>query len=228
VRAFLLLIALLLPAIAAAQDLSPVQCRFLCFGGTDDSATVLAISEKGDEITCPLSSSSISAPIDCVAKGGKIIFLSPDDRKPAATATIPAAAKSVLLVFVKAQPKPGSATSLPWRVLVVDDSPKAFPDGGAYIANFHARDIRFVIGEHKGMLRPAGAHGYARPATRDAFNMAPVMFQFLHQDQWRTANESALRFVPGIRYLIFAFTDPASGRPRIRTYQDSTRTTVSN
>ena len=70
------------------------------------------------------------------------------------------------------------------------------------------------------MLHAAGANGYARPAERDAFNMSTVVFEVLENDKWRIANESALRFLPGMRYLIFAYTDPVSGRPRINTYQD--------
>jgi hypothetical protein len=50
--------------------------------------------------------------------------------------------------------------------------------------------------------------------------MAPVVFEFLQEDKWRTASESMLRFLPGMRYLIFAYLDPESGRPRIATYQD--------
>ena len=107
-----------------------------------------------------------------------------------------------------------------WKTFVIDDSPANFPDGGAYVANFHNNAIRFVIGEHKGMLRPAGSHGYAMPAERDDFNMAPVIFEFLNGEKWRIGNESALRFLPGMRYLIFAYVDPVSGRPRINTYQD--------
>ena len=219
-RTLFLLIACLLPVLAIGQDLRSVQCRFMSFGGTDDSLTVVARSATGDEVVCPLSSSSISKPVECAAKGNQLNFVSPSDGKTAAIATIPAGVKAAILVFVRAQPKAGATTSLPWRVLVIHDSAETFPDGGAYVANFHAKDIRFVIGEHKGMLHPAGSHGYAQPGQRDDFNMAPVIFQFLHEDKWRTANESSLRFVPGIRYLIFAFTDPASGRPRIRTYQD--------
>jgi hypothetical protein len=52
--------------------------------------------------------------------------------------------------------------------------------------------------------------------------MAQVVFQFQQGDTWRTASESLLRFLPGMRYLILAYVDPASGRPRIATYQDFT------
>lgn len=214
-----LLLLLILPALATAQEFRPVQCRFLLFG-SDDSASVLATDGKGTEIASPLSNSTLSAPVNCTAADNKIGFLSTPDRKPAATAIIPAGVKAALLVFVKI-PTSAQAT-LPWRVLVIEDSPKNFPDGGAFVANFYNKDIRFIIGEHKGMLHPAGQYGYAQPAERDAFNMAPVIFEFLQDDKWRTASESSLRFLPGMRYLIFAFIDPTSGRPRISTYQDFT------
>ena len=47
-----------------------------------------------------------------------------------------------------------------------------------------------------------------------------MTFEFLQDDKWRTASESTVRFLPGMRYLIFAYMDPTSGRPRISTYQD--------
>ena len=171
------------------------------------------------EITCPLSSTQLSPKIVCFAKENTIAFLSPADRKPLATATIPPGTNAALLIFVQA---PGQAEAAPpaWRVLVIEDSPKNFPDGGAFIANFYNKDIRFIVGEHKGMLHAAGSHGYAMPKERDSFNMAPVVFEFIQNDKWHIANESALRFLPGMRYLIFAYVDPASGRPRINTYQD--------
>lgn len=218
-RRILSSIILLLPSLMHAQEARPVSCRFLSFGGADDTASVIAVSAKGTEIICPLPSTRLSEKIVCSAKGNAIGFISPANRKPLATATIPPRTHAALLVFVRV-PGPETSAGSPWRVLVIEDSPANFPDGGAFIANFHTSDIRFVIGEHKGMLHSAGSHGYKMPAERDSFNMAPVVFEFLKGDKWHIANESSLRFLPGMRYLIFAFVDPASGRPRINTYQD--------
>jgi hypothetical protein len=50
--------------------------------------------------------------------------------------------------------------------------------------------------------------------------MAPVVIQVQKGDQWRTVNESSLRFLSGMRYLVFAFQDPVTGRLRIQTCQD--------
>ena len=209
-----------LAATAFAQEVKPVECRFLAFGVRDDAAAI-ALSDKGEDIACPLPTSQLSKKITCTAKDGKIPFLSAADRKPMATATIPSGVNSAVVVFVRLD-KPGAAAepAAGWKVFVIEDSAKSFPDGGAYVANFYSDEIRFTIGEHKGLLKPAGAHGYAMPKERDDFNMAPVIFEFNNAGKWRTANESSLRFLPGMRYMIFAYVDPVSGRPKINTYQD--------
>jgi hypothetical protein len=219
-RFLLTTLLLLLPVLGNAQDSRAVRCRFLSFGAAGDPPPAIAISGKGAETPCPLSSTQLSAEITCEARANAIGFLSSADRKPMATATIPAGINAALLIFIQAPKTPDAAQPPAWRVLVIEDSPKNFPDGGAFIANFYNQDIRFVIGEHKGLLHPAGSHGYAKPEEIDSFNMAPVTFEFLKEDKWFIANESALRFLPGMRYLIFAYVDPVSGRPRINTYQD--------
>jgi hypothetical protein len=219
-RAFLILL-LSFPALAAtAQETRKVECRFLAFGSSEDG-TVITSGVDGATITCPLPTTQISKKFICTLEGNRMIFLNPADQKPLATATIPAQVRSAILVFVKVRAK-GDAPG--WKVFAIEDTPKIFPDGGVYVANFCANDIRFVIGEHKGMLRAAGAYGYAMPKKRDTFNMAPVIFEFLNGDKWRIANESTLRFLPGMRYLIFAYIDPVSGRPKINTYQDMAET----
>lgn len=220
-RSILFLATLILPSIVTGQESRPINCRFLSFGGGEEEIiSALSLSDKGAEIVCPLPSDQLSQKVVCFAKNNTIGFLTAADKTPMAAAAIPPGFDSVLLVFVQARQAAEAGSATPWRVLVIEDSPKNFPDGGAFVANFNPKEVRFIIGEHKGMLRAAGSHGYARPAERDAFNMSTVMFEFLDNDKWRIANESALRFLPGMRYLIFAYTDPVSGRPRINTYQD--------
>ncbi len=218
-RLILFLVSLTLSSHGLGQESRQVECRFLGFG-TKDTTTAITLSESGEEIICPLPTTQISKPIVCHVKGNTIPFLSPSDKKPLASATIPPGVRTALVVFVRTGGTDGTPA---WRTFVIDDSPKSFPDGGAYVANFFSGDIRFVIGEHKGMLRTAGSHGYAMPKERDDFNMAPVIFEFQNEGKWRIANESSLRFLPGMRYLIFAYVDPVSGRPRINTYQDFAR-----
>lgn len=220
-RTLSLCLLLLYPALTLADDGRKVDCRFVSLSSDAPPPALLTTSADGAETPVAVPTGALSAPSPCFSKNNTISFLTAADRTPAATATIPADVKAAILVFVAAPKAPGA---LPWRVFVIEDSAKNFPDGGAFVANFHSQDIRFVIGETKLMLRPAGSHGVARPAQRDAFNMASVAFQFQQGDTWRDASESMMRFLPGMRYLMFAFIDPASGRPRVVTFQDQATT----
>ena len=209
---------LFLPVVTNAQDDRQVNCRVLSLDTNTPPPALLALSGDGAEVAITMPAGALSGAIACSSKTATFSFVSAADRTPVATATIPAAVKSALLVFVPAAKAPNT---LPWRIFVVENSAKNFPDGGAFVANFHSEDIRFVIGENKLMLHPGGFYGVPKPAQRDDFNMAPVAFQFQQGDTWRNANESMLRFLPDMHYLMFTFVDPASGRPRVVTFQDA-------
>jgi hypothetical protein len=178
---------------------------------------MLALSADGTEFPIAVPKGSLSDETACYSKTNSFSFLQTGNHQPAAIANIPENVKSAMLVFL---PAPKTPNTLPWRVFVVEDSPKNFPDGGAFVANFYSQDIRFVIGESKIMLKPGGFVGVPRPTKRDDFNMAPVVFQFLQDVSWRNASETMLRFLPNKNYLMFAYLDPASGRPRVTTVQN--------
>lgn len=222
-RILWLYLFLLYPVFTKAEDGRKVDCRFVSLSSDTPLPTLLTTSADGVESPVAVPTGALSAASPCFSKTNSFVFLSAADRTPAATATIPADVNSAILVFV---PMPKAPNSLPWRVFVVEDSTKNFPDGGAFVANFHNQDIRFVIGENKIMLHPASSHGVARPTQRDDFNMAAVTFQFQQGDAWKDASESMMRFLPGMRYLMFAFVDATSGRPRVITFQDQATTAV--
>lgn len=215
------LAGLLLPSAAIAQAAPPlrqIDCRFLCLPGTPKPPPLVNPGDARHEAAVDVPVNVLSPVIRCFADRGTIRFLAADDRRPVASAAIAAGVNAAVLVFL---PAPAAAGSPPaWRVLVIEDSPAKFPDAGAHVANLYDGEIRFVIGEHRNLLPRGGSHGFRRPQQRDPFNMAPVIVQFQEGESWRTASESTLRFTPGSRFLILAYVDPASGRPRVATFPD--------
>ncbi|MEM1085184.1 MAG: hypothetical protein AAGI48_13815 [Verrucomicrobiota bacterium] len=210
----------LLPATGVAQEEKgkPITCRFISLGN-DRPPELLNIGDKDFEAKVKMRAGLISQEVQCMMMGNKLSFISADDRKPAAEAAIPDGIGEAILVFARA-PK-GGKNKLPWRIFVIEDSPKKFPNGGAHVANFHGGNLRFVIGEQKLGLKAGGSRGVDRPEKRDDFNMAPVIFQFEGKDgKWTTASETRLRFAPGLRYLMLAYVDPQTGRPRITPVKD--------
>lgn len=216
-RSLALLLLVLTPAASLAQGEDKITCRFIALKGSEPPELV-NVGAEDFEAPVKMRSGILSPDVVCAKKGNTLQFVTADDRKPAAQGTVPAGVRNAILVFGSAGKNPGQ---LPWRVFIIEDSPQRFPNGGAYVANFHSQNIRFIIGGDKVMLQPAGSRGFPQPKVRDDFNMAPVIFQFQNsRNEWTTARETMLRFTPGLRYLMFAYLDPVSRRPSVTTVKD--------
>lgn len=199
-----------------------VNCRLLAFGSAT-TGTIKARASGPDDswIDCTIRTTTISKPASFTATDNTIRLVAAEDETELAEVSIPPAVKNALIVLF-ASGKDKETSAIKWRPFVIDDSSKTYPPGGAFITNLVTEPIRFIVGEHKGMLKPGQSHGYKMPTKRNTFNMAPVVFEFQKDGDWVKANESELRFLPGVRYLMFAYVAPNGGRPRIKTFQDNT------
>ena len=177
------------------------------------------VAKDGAQVACKVPAHRLSAAVTLPAQDGVLEFRMADGGLPAASARLPGPLKSAMLIFVPAADAQGG---LPMKVVVIDDSERNFPLGGTMVANFHNGVIRIAIGEGRATLEPGGMRAFSLPERHDDFRMAQVVVQFEQDGKWRTASECMLRFLPSIRYLIFAYVDPVSKRPRISTYQDYT------
>ena len=132
--------------------------------------------KEGAEITCTVPPTP-SPRSRCFAKGNHPASSPPAIASPPPPPRSPPTSRPPSCC---SSPPPKRAPhALPWRVFVIEDTPKNFPDGGAFVANFHNKDIRFVIGEQQDHAPPR-APPMASPGRtkRDDFNMAPVVFEF--------------------------------------------------
>lgn len=218
-RLLSLILLVLVHGFCRANEADEIHCRCIA-PGTAAPLSLINLSPKGAEVDLAAPGNSLSPEITCFATGGSIKFLSASTREVAVNAVIPGRMKDVILVFVVA-PKENNVTG--WKVHVIDDSAKSFHDGGALVANFFNKDIRFTIGEKAMTLHPGDSAGLARPAGRDDFNMAPVSIKLVNGVAVSNLSESMLRFLPESRYVIFACPDATSARPRIISFQDPKR-----
>jgi hypothetical protein len=209
------LVLLLFAVLAHSQETRAISCRLLGFQSGDAPVSLIAAADK-NEIICEFETSRISKAYRLTAVNGVLNFLDSDSRKLACSVRVPNGAQQLLIVFLPNM----KDSSGPWRGFTIKDSKSHFPDGGALVVNLYQHNIRFVIGEHKYMIKPGDQHGISMPHQRDDFNMATVAFEFSHEGKWAKASESRQRFTEGLRYLVLAYTDPYSHRPRLSTYQD--------
>jgi hypothetical protein len=236
---FFPLALLLFPALHAAPN-RPVECRFLKLGSGGGLNAVIVSPEKGQDITCPLSSSGVSTRITCPARENVIHFLSDGDKDELVVATIPPTMKSALLVFFRTKATPakveeveevkeseqdvGTTTAVAeetvWQVLVIDDAARNDPTDGGLVGNCYPAAMRSRIGAGPETLATMETRRFATPTEKDDFNMAPVILELNDGESWKKASESSLRFLPGSRYLLFLYPDESSGRPRVAMIQE--------
>lgn len=200
------------------KNVREVHCRFLSFGWDGKIASTLHLGSEGEEIPCLLTRRKFSDKVLCFAENNKISFLYPDSREPMVAVKIPAKVKDALLIFVK-NPKVEMGKNA-WRVLVIEDSQDTFPYGGSYVVNLHGQEVRFLIGEHRGLLKAGGFKVCDLPEKRTDFNMAPVIFQMKDKNEWEDVSNTSLRFLPSSRYLFVSYVDPTTGRPRLHSIKD--------
>jgi len=199
---------------ASTGSARDVSCRFLF--PLSEPPSLFAPTGGDNQVRIEAFEGQISEAVNCAVDDDLLIFTDSIGGKPQAQARVPVTAVKLILVFIPLS-KPGS---LPYSVMVIEDSATGFPDGGGFIANFQPQEIRFILGEHKLMLRSGATHAVTKPMKVDSFNMAPILFEFRKEEKWRTASESMMRFVPGLRYLMLCYLDPQSGRPIVSTFQD--------
>jgi len=210
----------LLAILGVAHAQESVACRFLCFERAKDGTTkFIAAGAGGQAVDCPLPISMPSAPVSLVAKNGVIEFRKAvGDAAPSAVAKVPAGVGSA---FVLMLPPTGNEGRI-HDVVVIEDSEKGFPKDGCVVLNLYEQNVRFIIGEHQVLLPPGKTAPLERPKKLDEFNMGATAFQFQSGEEWRTASESLMRFPEGQRHLFVTFVDPATKRPRLKSFRIGT------
>lgn len=200
-----------------AQEISEISCRFFTLEGAKLPPPLLIVSKGGNEVPCEVFPGRFSDPVKFTYEGDTVQFLAASGRTPVATAKFPKNIKNAILMFIDGG---GAAGDLQWKVYVIEDSLKNLPPGGAFIANFNPFDIRFIMGEHKVILNGGTTHSVNRPTQIDNFSMGEVKFQTKDGENWKLIKDTTYHFAPGIRYLIFCYTEP-SGQRRVVPYRDS-------
>ena len=194
-----------------------MNCRFLGFEPAKDGTTSLVATGKdGKSETIPLDLEVVSKPVALKPESGVITFRkSESDASIAATAKLPAAAKDVIILLI-----PTGKEGLVHETIVLDASPKAFPQGGGIILNHCPDKANVTIGELEIEVEPNEFARFARPKEIDEFNMAGISLEMDVAGTKRKVSESNLRFVKEQRHLLVSYINPVTKRPRFWIHQE--------
>ncbi|GAA5484195.1 hypothetical protein [Haloferula sargassicola] len=141
--------------------------------------------------------------------------------KLVAKATLPDGARSVILLFV---PGTGKAGDLPYRIFVVDDTRKAFPEGSLMVLNMSPTEVRFQLDE-KDLRFKKGTTNLVKELDAGPDNLID-MRAFCRIGPGNAAKDwkriAAARWAPPGKKRVFQvlFLDPVSQEIQLRGFTD--------
>lgn len=173
-----------------------------------------------------LALNGLSESQEVVVNDGKLQLYSSksiDPEKPlenlVASAPVPdGIERAVALIF----PADGKS-KLSYRMIVLDDSAKAFPKGATRVLNMTSLSLAMKAGEHSVKL-PSGKLSAVPPVKKvDHMNRAPTAFYREGDDEipWVLFAERPMPFSLNARNLIIVYGMPNLKAPRLRTIVDT-------
>ncbi|MDQ8190284.1 hypothetical protein [Roseibacillus persicicus] len=219
---FLLILAGWLPA----QDLRQISLRTLCFKRVGDVKEVMLMGgskEKPVPTPVPLYQSIYSDQIQAEVSGDKLTFSLPVTSKTGETVYKPVgegalpSGNRLAAIFI-----PSGDADKPYKILVLDETEKAFPLGSTILVNLAPEPTRITLGEHDMTIPPGKMEKIPMATNVNDLKQATVRI-FVPMEgprKWRPVSSTTWRILPELRNLAIAYQNPKNGRTSVNCYQE--------
>lgn len=137
----------------------------------------------------------------------------------AASARLPANVRQAIVVVMPAL----AGDKPPYRMLVIDESAKAFPGGESRVLPLIGVETAIQAGEHRLPVHPGKITRVPPVRKVNNFNMAQTNFYYKQGDAWIAFTERQLQFLDASRRLFIVHTTPGALVPRVTTIVDTVR-----
>lgn len=135
----------------------------------------------------------------------------------AATVKIPPDIKQAIVVVV-----PAAAGDKPaYRMLVIDDSTKAFPPGESRVLPLVSLETAIQAGEHRLPVHPGKITSLPPVRKVNEFNMAQTNFYYQQGEAWVPFTERQLQFLDASRRIFIIHATPGAQQPTVTTIVDT-------
>jgi hypothetical protein len=184
---------------------------------TDKTGAVVQLNFRPQDLTETL----FTLPVD----GSLVLYdkAAVDPKNPAASLAasvkLPPDLKRALVVVL-----PAPAGMKPaYRMLLIDDSEKAFPKGESRALPLIEVETAIQAGEHRLPVHP-GKITRVPPVTKvDDFNMAQTNFYYQHGGSWVAFTERQLQYLDAYRRIFIIHATPGALQPTVTTIVDTQR-----
>ena len=135
----------------------------------------------------------------------------------AASVKLPPDLKRAIVVVLPAPPGGKPA----YRMLLIDDSEKAFPNGESRALSLISVETAIQAGEHKLPVHPGKITRVPPVRKVNEFNMAQTNFYYQQGGSWVAFAERQLQYLDACRRLFIIHATPGALQPTVTTIVDT-------
>jgi hypothetical protein len=222
-----ILTLLWLPVAGHAQDKEaapPVQFRAVLHDPVHPTAELFYTDKTGMVVKLDFRPQDLTRPLFTLPVNGSLVLYDKadvDPKKPeaslAASVKLPPDIKRAIVVVL-----PALAGSKPaYRMVIIDDSIKAFPKGEARVVPLVAVETAIQAGEHRLPVHPGKITSVPPVTKRNEYNMAQTNFYYKQGEAWVPFTERQLQFLDAYRRLFIVHVTPGATQPSVTTIVDT-------
>ena len=221
----LALVGLSLSAHAQAKE-APVQIRAVLHDPVHPTAELFYPNEAGTVVKLDFRPQDLSRELSILPVNGSLVLYDKaviDPKKPeaslAACVRLPPDLKRAMVVVMPAPEGEKPA----YRMVVIDDSEKAFPGGESRALPLIGVETAIQAGEHRLPIHPGKITSVPPVTKRDEYNMAQTNFYYQQGKAWVPFTERQLQYLDASRRLFIIHATPGALQPTVTTIVDVDR-----
>ena len=227
-----ILTAFLLPVAGHAQQQNdvktPVQFRAVLHDPIHPAADLYYTDGKGAVTKLEFRPYDLTRNLSTLPLNGSMVLYDKadiDPKKPeaslAASVKLPPDLKRAIVVVLPAP----DGTKPAYRMVIIDDSAKAFPCGESRVLPLVAVETAIQAGEHRLPIHPGKITSVPPVKKVNAFHMAQTNFYYKQGEAWVPFTERQLQFLDANRRVFIVHVTPGALQPSVTTIVDTTPAT---
>lgn len=202
----------------------PVRIRAVLHDPVNPIAKLFYADKSGAVVPLEFRPQDLTEALFMLPANGSLVLYDKaaiDPENPAASLAasikLPPDLKQAVVVVLPAPP--GGKTA--YRMLLIDDSKKAFPNGESRALSLINVESAIQAGEHKLPVKPGKITAVPPVKKVDEFNMAQTNFYYQQGGSWVAFAERQLQFLDASRRIFIIHATPGALQPTVTTIVDT-------
>jgi hypothetical protein len=222
----ILAVVALSPAVHAQkkETLVPVRIRAVLHDPVHPTADLFYTNKKGTVVPLNFRSKDLTRALFILPVNGSLVLydkatIDPEDPAASLAASIklPPNIKQAIVVVM---PAPAGKTPA-YRMLLIDDSEKAFPKGESRVLPLIGVKTAIQAGEHRLSVNPGKITRVPPVKKVNEYNMAQTNFYYQKGGSWMAFTERQLQYLDACRRLFIVHATPGAMTPTVSTIVDT-------